>query len=187
MIFTTIAICSDIIFIISQFFSYNSNFYQRYLTTTKYVLRYLKEIINLDIVYKRQSTSKSFREFWSNEIEFFDADWRRNLNSQRFIINFIILLNDAIVMWKSCKQFMIALSIMKVEYMILTNVTKKIKWIRQLFDKLNYDIIFYLFIILRTNNQRVLALMKNLINHSRSKHIDIKHHFIRETIVKEIV
>ena len=82
---------------------------------------------------------------------------------------------------------MIALSIMKVEYMTLTNVIKEIKWIHQLFDELNYDIIPRSSIILRIDNQRALALAKNSVNHSRSKHIDIKHHFIREMIAEEII
>ena len=82
---------------------------------------------------------------------------------------------------------MIALSIMEVEYMTLTNVAKKIKWIRQLFDELNYDIISHSSIILRMNNQEVLALAKNSVNHSRFKHIDIKYHFIREMIAEGIV
>ena len=166
---------------------YNSNPCQRYLAAAKYVLKYLKEIINLDIVYKKQSISKSSHRFWSNEIELFDMNWKKNLDSRRFIINFIILLNDIIMIWKNYKQFMIALSIMKVEYMTLTNVAKKIKWIHQLFDELNYDIISHSSTILRTNNQETLALMKNSINHSRSKHIDIKHHFIHETIVEGII
>ena len=37
------------------------------------------------------------------------------------------------------------------------------------------------------NNQRILALAKNPINHSQSKYINIKHHFIRETIAEGIV
>ena len=82
---------------------------------------------------------------------------------------------------------MIALSIMKAEYMALMNVAKEIKWIRQLFDELNYDIIPRSSMILRTDNQEALALAKNSVNHSRFKHIDIKHHFIREMIVEEIV
>ena len=82
---------------------------------------------------------------------------------------------------------MIALSIMKAEYMTLTNVIKEIKWIRQLFNELNYDIISHSSIILRMNNQEILALMKNSVNHSRSKHIDIKHHFIREMIIEGII
>ena len=166
---------------------YNSNPCQRYLAIAKYILKYLKGIINLDIIYKRQNISKSSREFWSNEIRFFDANWRRDLDSRRSIISFIILLNDAVIIWKNCKQFIIALSIIEAEYMALTNIVKEIKWIRQLFDELNYDIVSHPLTILRTDNQGVLILAKNPVNHSRSKHIDIKHHFIRETIAKGIV
>ena len=71
--------------------------------------------------------------------------------------------------------------------MTLTNITKEIKWIRQLFDELNYEIISHSSTILKMNNQGVLALAKNPVNHSRSKYIDIKHHFIREMITKEII
>ena len=150
--FAAIATCPDIIFVVSQLFLYNSNLCQRHLAAAKHVLRYLKETINLGIVYKKQSTSKSPRGFWSNEIELFDVDWGRNLDSRRFIIDFVVLLNDAIIAWKSCKQSMIALSTMKAEYMALTNAAKEIKWIRQLFDELNYDIVPRSSTILRTDN-----------------------------------
>src|SRR5947207_11606412 len=58
LMFAVIATCSDIIFAISQLSSYNSNPCQRHLAAAKHVLKYLKEIINLDVVYKRQSTPK---------------------------------------------------------------------------------------------------------------------------------
>ena|SRR5437773_2334120 len=74
LMFAAIVTRSDIMFAISQFFSYNSNLCQRHLAAAKHVLRYLKGIINLGIVYKRQSTSKSPRGFWSNEIELFDMN-----------------------------------------------------------------------------------------------------------------
>ena len=114
-------------------------------------------------------------------------DWERDLDTRRFITGFVVLLNDAIMMWKSCKQSTIALSTTKAEYMALTDVAKEIKWIRQLFDELNYEIVPRPPIILKTNNQGVLALAKNPVNHSRSKYIDIKHHFIHETIAKGII
>ena len=63
LMFAAIATRPDIIFAVSQLSSYNSNSCQRHLAAAKHVLRYLKETINLDIVYKRQSTSKSPHEF----------------------------------------------------------------------------------------------------------------------------
>ena len=75
LMFAAIATRSDIMYAVSQLSSYNSNPCQRHLAAAKHVLRYLKGTINLGIVYKRQSTSKSPRRFWSNEVEHADADW----------------------------------------------------------------------------------------------------------------
>ena len=187
LMFAAIATRSDIMYAVSQLSSYNSNPCQRHLAAAKHVLRYLKGTINLGIVYKRQSTSKSPRGFWSNEVGHADADWGRDLDFRRSTTGFVVLLNDAVVAWNSCKQPTVALSTMEAEYMALTDAAKEIKWIRQLFDELNYGIVPRPPTILKTDNQGALALAKNPVNHSRSKHIDIKHHFIRETIAERIV
>ena len=50
--------------------------------------------------------------------------------------------------------------------MALMDVAKEIKWIRQLFDELNYGIVPRSSTILRTDNQGALALAKNPVNHS---------------------
>src|SRR5208282_984258 len=118
--FAAIVTRPDIIFAVSQLSSYNSDPCQRHLAAAKYVLRYLKGTVNLGIVYKRQNTPKSPRGFWSNEVGLSDVDWGRDLDSRRFITGFVVLLNDAIVVWKSCKQSTVALSIIEVEYMALT-------------------------------------------------------------------
>ena len=76
---------------------------------------------------------------------------------------------------------------MEAEYMALTDTAKEIKWICQLFDELHYRITPRPSTIFRTDNQGALALAKNPVHHTRSKHIDIKHHYIRETIAQGIV
>jgi len=77
--------------------------------------------------------------------------------------------------------------IMEAEHMALTDAAKEIKWIHILFDELHYGITPRPSTILRTDNQGALALAKNPVHHTRSKHIDIKHHYIRETIAQGIV
>lgn len=74
-----------------------------------------------------------------------------------------------------------------VNLMALTDAAKEIKWIRQLFDELHYGITPRPSTILKTDNQGALALAKNPVHPTRSKHIDIKHHYIRETIALGIV
>jgi hypothetical protein len=139
------------------------------------------------IIYRRQKATSGPRGFWSNEVGYSDADWGRDLNSRRSTTGVIVLLNDAVVVWKSCKQPTVAISTMEAEYMALTDAAKEIKWIRQLFDELHYGITPRPSTILKTDNQGALALAKNPVHHTRSKHIDIKHHYIRETIAQGIV
>jgi hypothetical protein len=76
---------------------------------------------------------------------------------------------------------------MEAEYMALMDAMKEIKWIHQLFDKLHYGVTSCPSTILKTDNQGALALAKNLVDHTRSKHIDIKHYYINETIAQGIV
>ena len=76
---------------------------------------------------------------------------------------------------------------MEAEYMALTDAAKEIKWIRQLFDELHYEITPRPSTVFKMDNQGTLALAKNLVHHTLSKHIDIKHHYIRETIAQGIV
>jgi len=71
--------------------------------------------------------------------------------------------------------------------MALTDAAKEIKWICQLFEELHYGITPRPSTILKMDNQGALALAKNPVHHTRSKHIDIKHHYIRDSIAQGIV
>jgi hypothetical protein len=187
LMLAAIATRPDIIYAVLQLSSFNSNPCQGHLAAARHVLRYLEGKINLGIIYKRQRASSAPCGFWSNEIGHSDADWGRDLDSRRCTTGVVVLLNDAAVIRKSCKQPTVALSTMETEYMALTDAAKEIKWIRISFDELHYGITSIPSTIIRTDNQGALALAKNPAHHTRSKHIDIKHLHIRETIAQGIV
>ena len=75
--------------------------------------------------------------------------------------------------------------------MALTEATKELKWIRKLIAELGYsnnnnstdepptDLF--------SDNQSALALAKNPVSHTRAKHIDLRHHFIREAIQDKVI
>jgi hypothetical protein len=77
---------------------------------------------------------------------------------------------------------------MESEYMALTDATKELKWVRTLLVELDYsngkpddptDLL--------SDNQGGIALAKNPVSHSRAKHIDLRHHFVREAIQDKII
>ena len=74
---------------------------------------------------------------------------------------------------------MVALSTVEAEYITAESCCAQILWIKQQLEdfgiKLNETPI-------RCNNTSAITLTKNSIQHSRSKHIEIRHHFIREHV-----
>nr|GEW46412.1 copia protein [Tanacetum cinerariifolium] len=93
-------------------------------------------------------------------------------------------LGDKLVSWSSKKQKSTAISTTEAEYIIMSRCCAQIRWIRsQLKD---YDVAFNN-IPLYFDNKSVIALCCNNVQHSRSKHIDIHHHFIREQVDIRVV
>ncbi|GKC89065.1 retrovirus-related pol polyprotein from transposon TNT 1-94, partial [Tanacetum coccineum] len=86
--------------------------------------------------------------------------------------------------WSSKKQKSIAISTTEAEYIAMSGCCAQILWMRsQLTD---YGFVFNK-IPLYCDNRSAIALCCNNVQHSRSKHIDIRHHFIREQVEKGVV
>ncbi|GJW28235.1 retrovirus-related pol polyprotein from transposon TNT 1-94 [Tanacetum coccineum] len=94
------------------------------------------------------------------------------------------LLGDRLGSWSSKKQKSTAISSTEAEYIALSGCCAQILWMRsQLTD---YDLGFNK-IPLYYNNKSDIALCFNNVQHSRSKHIDIRYHFIKEQVKNEVV
>jgi hypothetical protein len=72
------------------------------------------------------------------------------------------------------------LSTAEAEYMAISAAVQEIKWVTQLLDELNYQQAEIP--VLYSDNKAAIAISENDVMHNRTKHIDIKHHFVREAI-----
>ncbi|GJT09878.1 retrovirus-related pol polyprotein from transposon TNT 1-94 [Tanacetum coccineum] len=94
------------------------------------------------------------------------------------------LLGDILVSWSSKKQKSTTISSTEAEYIALSGCCAQILWMRsQLMD---YGFVFNK-IPLYYGNKSDIALCYNNVQHSRSKHIDIRHHFIKEQVESGVV
>ncbi|GJU26109.1 retrovirus-related pol polyprotein from transposon TNT 1-94 [Tanacetum coccineum] len=94
------------------------------------------------------------------------------------------LLGDRLVSWSSKKQKSTAISSTGAEYIALSGCCAQILWMRsQLTD---YGLGFNK-IPLYCDNKSAIALCCNNVQHSRSNHIDIRYHFIKEQVENEVV
>ena len=93
-------------------------------------------------------------------------------------------LGNKLVSWFSKKQNSVSTSTAEAEYIAVGSYCAQILWIRnQLFD---YELIPNNILIF-CDNSSAIAITQNPVQHSRTKHIDIKYHFIREHVMKGTV
>jgi hypothetical protein len=90
-------------------------------------------------------------------------------------------LGRYLVSWSSKKQNSIALSTAEAEYISASNCCAQLLWMKQ--TLLDY-VISFKNAPLMCDNESVVKLATNLVQHSRTKHIDIRHHFLRDNVGK---
>jgi hypothetical protein len=89
-------------------------------------------------------------------------------------------LGGGLITWQCRRQSIIALSSTKAEYIACASAAKKAMWIKQLMKEIGFNQMGP--IPLHCDNQSCIALTKNPHHHDRSKHIDIRHHYLRERV-----
>jgi hypothetical protein len=85
------------------------------------------------------------------------------------------------ISWQSKKQPMVALSSMEAEYMAESMAARQVMWLRSLTSELGIP--YSGPTKLNVNNQGAIDYSINSINHGRTKHINIWHHFVCKKII----
>ena len=98
-------------------------------------------------------------------------------DDRRAISGYAFLIDGAVVSWASKKQEIISLSTTESEYVAITHATKEALWLRSFISQLFAP--FTEAIELNSDNQSAIALTRDHQYHARTKHIDIRFHFIR--------
>uniref|UniRef100_W8AQ86 Retrovirus-related Pol polyprotein from transposon TNT 1-94 n=1 Tax=Ceratitis capitata TaxID=7213 RepID=W8AQ86_CERCA len=161
----------DIAHVVSKLSQFNSHPHKEHLNAAKYVLRYLKK----NPVGKLTFSAKCW-----NFICFTDADWGSNNIDRKSFTGYVILMAGGAIAWESRKQSVVALSSMEAEYVALCQGTKEVVFLRVLLSELGYGEYVKGPTSILCDNQSALYMVKNPLVQKRSKHIDIRYHYIRE-------
>ena len=109
-----------------------------------------------------------------------DADWASDTIDRKSISGYSFFFQGSLISWSSVKQKAIALSSTEAEYYAMTHAFKEGLWLRVFLNLLDFPILrpFPIF----SDNQATCSLSHSPAISSRSKHIDIRHHFIRALV-----
>ena len=103
-----------------------------------------------------------------------------DIDGQRSTSGVLVFLGSAPILWLSLKQKMVALSMCEVEYVAAAIAACQVVWLRRLLGELTGVEAHPP--ALMVDNQPAIALAKNPVLHDRSKHIDVKFHFLRDCV-----
>ncbi|KAF6517721.1 hypothetical protein HZS61_003282 [Fusarium oxysporum f. sp. conglutinans] len=166
----------DIAFAVSLCSRHLANPTNEHQTAVKRIFRYLKGSQNLELVYQGGLQPL---------LGYTDSDWAGDLETRRSTSGYVFNLGTGAISWSSKRQRTVALSSCEAEYMGQTAATKEAVWLRALLQELlkEYKEVPELkTTVIFGDNQGAIAMSKNPQFHTRTKHIDIQHHYCREKV-----
>ncbi|GAV60250.1 LOW QUALITY PROTEIN: hypothetical protein CFOL_v3_03781 [Cephalotus follicularis] len=161
----------DILFSVCLCARFQASPKESHLHTVKRIFKYLAYTPSLGLWYPRNS---SFDLQTYSDANFGGYKVDRKSTSGTFLGNMLIS-------WFSKKQNWVALSSTETEYIATVSCCAQVMWMKQ--QLLDYGFSFDKVPIM-CDNTSAICLGKNLVHHSRTKHIDIRYHFIKDHIEK---
>jgi hypothetical protein len=181
LIYLAISTRPDISYAAMSLGQFNANPTRAHLVAGKRVLRYLAGTLDLALEFNFDggAVPATIGGFLRN-CAISDADWASDESDRKSISGYCFYFFNSLVSWSAVKQKAISLSSTEAEYYSMTHAIKEALWIRLFLTLLSFPIPRPFPLL--SDNQSVCALANNSSITSRSKHIDIRHHFIRDHI-----
>ncbi|CAI7880918.1 unnamed protein product [Closterium sp. NIES-53] len=145
-----------------------------HLQAAKRVLRYLKGCVKSGIFYPAHSKPQV------ELVGFSDAYYAGDSADRKSHTGYVYCLNGAAISWQSKRQPVVALSTTESEYISLCHCIQEGVWLKRLFGEFGHE--FYGGVPAFVDNQSAIALAQNACLHGRTKHMQVRWHFIREMV-----
>ncbi|GJS31379.1 retrovirus-related pol polyprotein from transposon TNT 1-94 [Tanacetum coccineum] len=165
----------DLQFAICMCARYQARPTEKHLNAVKRIFRYLKGTVHRGLWYPKDSSFAL--------TAFADADHAGCQDTRRSTSG-SIQLGDRLVSWSSKRQKSAAISSTEAEYIALSGCCAQVLWMRSQLTDYGFG---FNKIPMYCDNKSAIALCCNNVQHSRSKHIDIRFHFIKEHVENGVI
>ncbi|KAK9067917.1 hypothetical protein SSX86_012028 [Deinandra increscens subsp. villosa] len=152
---------------------YLSNPGRSHWEAAKWLLRYIKGTSEAGLVFGRYQEGDSLVE------GFVDSDFAKDPDKGRSTTGYVFQVMGGTVSWKASLQRVVALSTTESEFIALTEAVKEAMWLRGVINELGFNCEA---VIIRCDNMGAMQLSKHQVFHERSKHINVRLHFIRDIL-----
>ncbi|GJR59162.1 putative ribonuclease H-like domain-containing protein [Tanacetum coccineum] len=147
-----------------------------HLNAVKRIFKYLKGKPHLGLWYPRESPF---------DLEAFsDSDYGGSNLDRKSTTGGCQFLGQRLISWQCKKQTIVATSTTEAEYVAAANCCGQVLWVQN--QLLDYGFNF-MNTKIHIDNKSTICIVKNLVYHSKTKHIEIRHHFIRDCYEKKLI
>ena len=147
-----------------------SNPGREHWNAVKWILRYLRGTVNVMLCFGDDKPTV---------VGYSDSDMAGDIDSRKSTSGYMIKFAGGAVTWQSRLQRCVALSTTEAEFIAITEACKELLWVKKFLQELGVVQDKYLLFV---DSQSAIYLGKNSTFHSRSKHIDMRYHWIRDAL-----
>jgi len=166
----------DIAFSVGVCARFQANPKESHLTVVKRIIRYVNDTLLYGIWYSRETNLVV--------AGYSDADWAGNAYDRKSTSGGCFYVGNNLVAWMSKKQASISLSTAEDEYIAAGSSCTQLLWMKTLLGDYGFS---QDTMVISCDNTSAINISKNPVQHSRTKHIDIRHHFLRDCVESEVV
>jgi hypothetical protein len=148
-----------------------------HMVAVKHILRYVRGTIAYGLRY----TSSGGVMLHG----FTDSDWMGSVVDRKSTSGYCFSLGSAMISWSSRKQGSVAQSTAEAEYIAASAAGREAVWLRKLLSDLFRSELEPT--VIHCDNQSCIKLTENPVFHDRSKHIEMRYHYIRDMIQKKVL
>jgi hypothetical protein len=141
------------------------------------IIRYLKGCPGKGLLYKSNG---------SLQVDCYtDADWAGSLDDRRSTSGYCTFLGGNLITWRSKKQSVVARSTAEAELRAMAHGVCEVLWLRILLMELG--LLQTKPLMLYCDNKAAIDIIYNPVQHSRTKHIEIDKHFVKEKLDQRVI
>ncbi|KAK5787031.1 hypothetical protein PVK06_041682 [Gossypium arboreum] len=143
---------------------------KKHFQAAKRVLRYIKGTLSYGMLFSKAKSLKL--------IGYTNSNWAGSIDDMNSTSGYVFTLGSPIFCWSSKEQSVVAQSTVEAEYVAAARAVNQAIWLRKILANLNLHQREATEIM--CDNQSDVAIAKNPVFHGRTKHFNIKLHFVRE-------
>lgn len=165
----------DLSYCLSYLSQFNNCYNETHFNYAKRVLKYLQKTKHYCLIYKKNNLEMT---------GFVDSDWASDSMDRKSYTGFCFVMNGSVISWQSKKQKTVSLSSTEAEYVALSEASREAVYLRNLM----YEITGRQYVIkLKCDNQSALKLATSHQAHTRSKHIDVRFHYVKDAVKNKLI